>query len=211
MGKPFKVELEKLAGTIKWAEQQDVTALRSFFSLNAGTPLICIGSGGSYSAASYAAMLYKQMCGLAVPMTPLAFDTYSDTVFRESTDSDCTLSGIISVIETAICSLSSQKYLLDSFMRIRLRGIKRLLFSPQYIEHKISIFNEIFNRMKEQKNLSYSLRKVTHPIKSSLNSMFLPILSLPGAFVTLTNVNCVKNANFENYFERFRTFLSFNT
>lgn len=34
MGKPFKVELEKLAGTIKWAEQQDVTALRSFFSLN---------------------------------------------------------------------------------------------------------------------------------------------------------------------------------
>ena len=84
MGKPFKGELEKLTGTIKWAEQQDVTALRSFFSLNAGTPLICIGSGGSYSAASYAAMLYKQMCGLAVPMTPLAFDTYSDTVIRDS-------------------------------------------------------------------------------------------------------------------------------
>ena len=46
--------------------------------------MICIGSGGSYSAASYAAMLYKQMCGLAVPMTPLAFDTYSDTVIRDS-------------------------------------------------------------------------------------------------------------------------------
>ena len=54
--------------------------------------------------------------------------------------------------------------------------------------------------MKEQKNLSYSLRKVAHPFKSSLNSMFLPILSLPGAFVTLTNVNYVKNAIFENYF-----------
>ena len=91
------------------------------------------------------------------------------------------------------------------------KGVKRLLFSPQYIEHKISIFNEIFNRMKEQKNLSYSLRKVTHPFKSSLNSMFLPILSLPAAFVTLTDVNYVKNAIFENYFERFRTFLSFNT
>ena len=60
MGKPFKGELEKLTGTIKWAEQQDVTALRSFFSINAGTPLICIGSGGSYSAASYAAMLCHQ-------------------------------------------------------------------------------------------------------------------------------------------------------
>lgn len=86
------------------------------------------------------------------------------------------------------------------------KGVKRLLFSPQYIEHNISTFNEIFNRMKEQKNLSYSLRKVAHPFKSSLNSMFLPILSLPGAFVTLTNVNYVKNAIFENYFEQFSHF-----
>ena len=83
------------------------------------------------------------------------------------------------------------------------KGVKRLLFSPQYIEHKISTFNEIFNRMKEQKNLSYSLRKVAHPFKSSLNSMFLPILSQPEAFVALTNVNYVKNAIFENYFEQF--------
>ena len=206
MGKPFKVELEKLAGTIKWAEQQDVTALRSFFSLNAGTPLICIGSGGSYSAASYAAMLYKQMCGLAVPMPPLAFDTYSDTVFRESTDSDSTLSGIISVIETAICSLSSQKYLLDSFMRIRLRGIKRLLFSPQYIEHKISIFNETTNQMKERKTIIYNLRGVAYSFKNGLNTMFLPIFCLLGVHSTLTNVKYVKNEVFENYFEQFSHF-----
>jgi len=33
------------------------------------------------------------------------------------------------------------------------KGVKCLLFSPQYIEHKISTFNEIFNRMKEQKNI----------------------------------------------------------
>ena len=80
MGKPFNSELEKLQDTIRWAERQDVTELRSFFSVNAGTPMICIGSGGSFSAASYAAMLYKQMCGLAVPMTPLAFDTSSLTI-----------------------------------------------------------------------------------------------------------------------------------
>lgn len=86
------------------------------------------------------------------------------------------------------------------------KGVKRLLFSPQYIEQKISTFNEIFKRMKEQKNLSYSLRKVEHPFKSSLNSMFLPILSLPGAFAALTNVNYVKNAIFENYFEQFSHF-----
>ena len=86
------------------------------------------------------------------------------------------------------------------------KGVKRLLFSPQYIEHIISTFNEIFKRMKEQKNLSYSLRKVTHPFKISLNSMFLMILSLPGAFVTLTSINYVKNAIFENYFEQFSRF-----
>lgn len=84
MGKPFNRELEKIKDTIKWAEGQDVGELRSFFSVNAGTPLICIGSGGSFSAASYAAMLYKQMCGLSVAMTPLAFDTSSDTIIRDS-------------------------------------------------------------------------------------------------------------------------------
>ena len=86
------------------------------------------------------------------------------------------------------------------------KGVKRLLFSPQYIEHKISTFNEIFNRMKEQKNLSYSLRKVAYPFKKSLNSMFLPILSLPWVFIILTNVKYVKNTIFENYFEQFSHF-----
>ena len=76
------------------------------------------------------------------------------------------------------------------------KGVKRLLFSSQYFEHKISTFNEISNRMKEQKNLSYSLRKVEHPSKSCLNTMFLPILSLSGAFAALTNVNYVKKCDF---------------
>lgn len=84
MGKPFNQELEKIKSTIRWAEMQNVSNLRSFFSVNAGTPLICIGSGGSFSAASYAAMLYKQMCGLAVSMTPLAFDTSADTIIQDS-------------------------------------------------------------------------------------------------------------------------------
>ena len=84
MGKPFKQELTKINDTIRWAEGQDVAELRSFFSVNAGCPLICVGSGGSFSAASYASMLYKQMCGLAVPMTPLAFDTSSDAIIRDS-------------------------------------------------------------------------------------------------------------------------------
>ena len=73
MGKPFKVELEKLAGTIKWAEQQDVTRLARFlFVENKQIPLVCIGSGGSLSACHYAVMLNLQRNGvLAQAMTPL--------------------------------------------------------------------------------------------------------------------------------------------
>ena len=91
------------------------------------------------------------------------------------------------------------------------KGVKRLLFSPQNIEHKISTFSEIFKRMKEQKNLFYSLRKVEHPSKSYLNSLFLPILSLPVAFTILTNVNYVKMRFLKIILSSFRTFLSFNT
>ena len=36
--------------------------------------------------------------------------------------------------------------------------------------------------------------------------MFLPILSLPGVFVTLIYVKYVKNAIFENNFEQFSHF-----
>lgn len=36
--------------------------------------------------------------------------------------------------------------------------------------------------------------------------MFLPILSQPGAFTILANVNYIKNAIFENYFEQFSHF-----
>ena len=73
MGKPFKGELEKLAGTIKWAEQQDVTRLARFlFAENKQMPLVCIGSGGSLSACHYAVLLNLQRNGmLAQAMTPL--------------------------------------------------------------------------------------------------------------------------------------------
>ena len=73
MGKPFKGELEKLSSTIKWAEKQDVKLLAKFlFEENKETPLVCIGSGGSFSACHYAAQLYQQRNGvLAQAMTPL--------------------------------------------------------------------------------------------------------------------------------------------
>lgn len=40
----------------------------------------------------------------------------------------------------------------------RAKCVKCLLFTPQYIEHKISIFNETTNQMKERKTIIYNLR-----------------------------------------------------
>lgn len=52
--------------------------------------------------------------------------------------------------------------------------------------------------MKERKTIIYSSRKVAYSFKNSLNTVFLPIFGLLGADSTLTNVNYVKNAIFEN-------------
>ena len=86
MGKPFKGELEKLSGTIKWAEKQDVTRLAKFlFEENKKTPLVCIGSGGSFSACHYAAQLYQQRNGvLAQAMTPLQLMYAGRDIIRDS-------------------------------------------------------------------------------------------------------------------------------
>ena len=60
--------------------------------------------------------------------------------------------------------------------------------------------------MIERKTIIYSLRKVAYSFKNSLNTVFLPIFGLLGANSALTNVNYVKNAIFENYFEQFSHF-----
>lgn len=86
------------------------------------------------------------------------------------------------------------------------KGVKRLLFSPQYIERKISIFNETINRMKERKTIICSLSKVAYSFKNSLNTVFSPIFGLLGVYFALINVNYVKKAIFENYFEQFSHF-----
>ena len=86
MGKPFNSELQKLSGTIKWAEEQDATCLSKFlFEENKQAPLVCIGSGGSLSACHYAAQLYQQRNGvLAEAMTPLQLMYAGREIIRSS-------------------------------------------------------------------------------------------------------------------------------
>ncbi len=77
MGKPYQRELEKIPATIHWAFDQDVsslqhTLLREFASRN----LVAVGSGGSFVAATFAALLHEATTGrLARASTPLEAST----------------------------------------------------------------------------------------------------------------------------------------
>jgi hypothetical protein len=85
-------------------------------------------------------------------------------------------------------------------------GVKRILFPPQDIEQKISTFNGQSIKMKEQSTLSAIYRVLTLHLRSPLNSMIPHILGRLKANLLLNNVNCVKYAIFENYFEQISHF-----
>ncbi len=73
MGRPYLDELTRLPATISWALQEDVTALRATLLRElGGHNLVAIGSGGSLTAAWFAALLHETVTGrLARAATPL--------------------------------------------------------------------------------------------------------------------------------------------
>lgn len=71
MGRPFASELAELETTYAWAISHDVKSLRDILRSASG-PLLAVGSGGSFTAASYAAFLHEETHGqIARPATPL--------------------------------------------------------------------------------------------------------------------------------------------
>ena len=73
MGKPYRSELDRLSATIQWALEQDVARLGQTLRRELGNlNLIAVGSGGSFVAAAFAALLHESVTGrLARPSTPL--------------------------------------------------------------------------------------------------------------------------------------------
>ena len=104
--------------------------------------------------------------------------------------------------------ITPHEILLNMFTHFcnRTVGVKRILFSPQDIEQKISRFNEKFSCTKEYSTLYVICKMLTHHLKTALNTTFLHILGRLKANPPLNNVNCVKCAIFENYFEQISHF-----
>lgn len=72
MGKPYQSELAQLDATYSWAATVDITRLVEALSASTETQLVAIGSGGSFSAAEYAAGLHEDRVGhLSKAFTPL--------------------------------------------------------------------------------------------------------------------------------------------
>ncbi len=71
MGRPFANELAALEATYAWARTLDIGPLRSSLQQATG-PLLAVGSGGSFTAAAFAAYLHEDVAGeLARAATPL--------------------------------------------------------------------------------------------------------------------------------------------
>ena len=63
MGRPYKLELEQLDATYRWARQVDISGLASAINCSFGQPLLAIGSGGSLSTACLIANLEQGQRG----------------------------------------------------------------------------------------------------------------------------------------------------
>jgi fructoselysine-6-P-deglycase FrlB-like protein len=72
LGKPYASELQLLAGTYEWAMGVSVDSLAQAIANTATTSLLTVGSGGSLTAAQYAARLHEFYTGqIARAVTPL--------------------------------------------------------------------------------------------------------------------------------------------
>lgn len=85
MGKAYAGELEQLSKTYEWAKESSVDELSNFIKSSTKTPLYIIGSGGSFSATTFASLLHQHIGMIAKCLTPLEFLEF------DNIDSNCSI------------------------------------------------------------------------------------------------------------------------
>lgn len=80
MGKDFKKELQQISGTYTAVEKKDVTVIKRFLDCARTTPIILIGSGGSYSVAVAAEHLLRRIGLFCKAVTPLELSQYKNQI-----------------------------------------------------------------------------------------------------------------------------------
>ena len=82
MENKIKVELEKTNEILLWANNQDISGLKRFLEEEAEKPLICIGSGGSFSTCKFISLMYSTRKGLGTAVTPYSVYSISEEVLK---------------------------------------------------------------------------------------------------------------------------------
>ena len=82
MENKIKVELEKTNEILLWANNQDISGLKGFLEEEAEKPLICIGSGGSFSTCKFISLMYSTRKGLGTAVTPYSVYAISEEVLK---------------------------------------------------------------------------------------------------------------------------------
>jgi len=85
LGKPYAKELERLPEVYDWATKTPIDELSKFVKKSEKTPLYVIGSGGSFSATTFASLLHQETGTMAKCLTPLEFLEY------ENIDNNCSI------------------------------------------------------------------------------------------------------------------------
>ena len=79
MGKPFSQELDRIFDTYTWADEQDTQSLAQM-AHDRQTPVLVVGSGGSFSACYLAVHLLQQLGIIAKAITPLELHSSKKTL-----------------------------------------------------------------------------------------------------------------------------------
>ena len=82
MENSIRKELEQTDDILAWAKNQNIEGLKRFLEEEPEKPLICIGSGGSYSTCKFIALMYSTRKGLGTAVTPYSVYSISEDVLR---------------------------------------------------------------------------------------------------------------------------------
>ena len=80
----FKETLATVENLFKEIDSQDVRSLRVFLETHPVKPMISVASGGAFSTASYASLLYSASKGISRAVTPLTYSSISDQALENS-------------------------------------------------------------------------------------------------------------------------------
>lgn len=82
MQNKIKNEIDQTDAVLKWARKQNVSDFKRFMETKPEKPLICIGSGGSFSTCKFIALMYSTRKGLGTAVTPYSVYSISEEVLK---------------------------------------------------------------------------------------------------------------------------------